>query len=117
MASEKITAVNAEAEKKTEEAKEDLKLVFDKPYKFEGETYKEVSLEGLKEITAQTMIDAEKYYGRTGDFSVIPEMTMDCACYIASKVTDKPIEFFLGLPAWEAIKLRNRVRAFMRDAG
>ena len=56
-----------------------------KPYKFEGETYEEVDLSGLENITARDMIEANKAYDRSGGFSIMPEMSMEYALFIASR--------------------------------
>ena len=87
-------------------------LKFSKPYKFEDNTYTEIDLAGLESLTAQDMIAAEKYLNRAGVFSPIPEMTSEYVCFIASKTSDQPIEFFKGLPPKDAIKLKNKITGF-----
>ena len=85
---------------------------FSKPYTFEGETYTEIDLAGMEGLTTRDMTAAEKHLAKNGQVSPIPEMTMEYACFIAMLSTDKPIEFFRGLPTKDAIKLKNRVTNF-----
>lgn len=89
-----------------------LILRFNKPYEFEGKTYNEVDLSGLENMTAKDMIETQKVLDRSGTFSVIPEMSVEYACIIASRATHHPIEFFKGMPMKEAVKLKNRVTSF-----
>lgn len=89
-----------------------LLLKFNRPYSFEGKEYQEVDLSGLENMTARDMIETQRVLDRSGTFSVIPEMSVEYACIIASKATPLPIEFFKGLPLKEAIKLKNRVTSF-----
>ena len=42
-------------------AESDTLIKFSKPYVFEGQTYTEIDLAGLENLTARDMIDAEKY--------------------------------------------------------
>ena len=85
---------------------------FKKPYNFEGKTYSGIDLGGLENLTAADMIDAEKHLAKTGVTSVIPEMTMEYVCFMAVLASDKPIEFFKGLPPKDAIKVKNRITGF-----
>ena len=96
----------------TPKAEPDTLLKFGKPYTFEDVVYTEIDLAGLEGLTAEDMIAAEKYLNRAGIFSPIPEMTSEYVCFIASKVTDHPIEFFKNLPPKEAVKLKNKVTSF-----
>lgn len=87
-------------------------LAFAKPYEFEGKTYEKIDLSGLENLTAEDMIESEKFLSKMGIYSPIPEMSTQYVCKIASRVTGKPIEFFKGLPPKEVIKLKNRVTNF-----
>ena len=62
------------------------------------------------------MIAAQKLMSKGGSVDVLPEMSVQYACYIASRVADKPVEFFTGLPAKDAIKLKNIVTGFIFGA-
>lgn len=88
------------------------KVTFSKPYRFEDKTYKEIDLSGLESLTAEDMIAADKFLTRNGNFTVMPEMTLEYALFIASKATDLPIEFFRQLPPKDAIRVKNRVTNF-----
>lgn len=85
---------------------------FSKPYRFEDKTYNEVDLSGLDSLTAEDMIAADKHLSRGGNFSIMPEMSLEYACFIASKATDIPVEFFRRLPPKDAINVKNRVINF-----
>jgi hypothetical protein len=98
------------------ENENDYVLRFCKPYTFEGETYTEVDLSGIEDITATDMIAAQKVISKSGTVEVLPEMSMQYACVIAARVAKKPIEFFTGLPARDAIKLKNIVTGFIFGA-
>ena len=87
-------------------------LTFGKPYTFEEETVESIDLSGIEDITAADMIAAQK----GGAVEALPEMSLQYACVIAARVTKKPIEFFTGLPAREAIKLKNIVTGFIFGA-
>lgn len=100
-----VTAIN-------DEKVTTYKVVFNKPYVFEDKEYKEVDLAGMENMSAADMIAAQKVLDRSGTFSVLPEMSLQYACVIASRATKMPIEFFEHLPMKEAIKLKNRVTSF-----
>lgn len=85
---------------------------FNKPYRFEGDTFQSVDLSGLENLSAEDMVAADKYLTRSGNFTVMPEMTLEYALFIASRTAGKPIEFFLKLPPKEALKVKNRVTSF-----
>lgn len=93
-----------------------LILRFAKPYTFEEETFSEVDLTRLEDITAADMIAVQKQVTKGGSVEAIPEMTLHYACILAARISDKPIEFFTGLPAKEAIKLKNMVSGFIFGA-
>lgn len=106
----KTPATAPEAEAAVEE--NSYKITFSKPYRFEGKDYTELDLSGLDNLTAEHMIAADKYMTRNGNFSVMPEMNLEYALYIASEATDLPIEFFKRLPPKDTIKVKNRVTNF-----
>lgn len=100
-----------------EEETEEVSMVikFKKPYKFEGKEYTEVDLSGLDDLQASDMIAVNKYMQRTsgGVIDVMPEVSMEYACVLASKAAKLPIEFFTSLPPREAMKVKNRVMGFL----
>ena len=91
-------------------------LTFGKPYTFEEETVESIDLSGIEDSTAADMIAAQKVMSKGGTVEALPEMSLQYACVIAARVTKKPIEFFTGLPAREAIKLKNIVTGFIFGA-
>lgn len=95
------------------EDQEDLVLRFKKPYSFEGETYTEVDLSGLENISAADLCKVGKMVKKIDGVDPIAEMSLPYAIYMAARVTGKPIEFFQQLPAREAIKLKNLVAGFL----
>lgn len=95
------------------EDQEDLVLRFKKPYSFEGETYTEVDLSGLEDLSAADLCKVGKMVKKTDGVDPIAEMSLPYAIFMAARVTGKPLEFFQQLPAREAVKLKNLVVGFL----
>lgn len=95
------------------EDQEDLVLRFQKPYFFEGETFTEVDLSGLEDLSAADLCKVSKMVKKTDGVDPIAEMSLPYAIYMAARVTGKPLEFFQQLPAREAVKLKNLVVGFL----
>ena len=95
------------------EDQEDLVLRFQKPYSFEGETYTEVDLSGLEDLSAADLCKVGKMVKKIDGVDPIAEMSLPYAIYMAARVTGKPLEFFQQLPAREAVKLKNLVVGFL----
>jgi len=91
---------------------QDFVVKFAKPYQFEGKAYTEVDLSGLEDLTAEDMIQAEKYLVRNGGISAAPELSITYTCFIAAVAADKPVEFFRGLPPKDALKVKSKVTSF-----
>lgn len=113
MENESLT-LTSEIEETTEESSV---VVLSKPYAFEDKIYKELDLSGLWELTTEDMVAAEKYMSRNGNISVMPEISIEYACFICSRATDLPVEFFRRLPPKDAIKIKNRVTGFFYGEG
>ena len=97
----------------TQKQEENKYLIkFRKPFIFEDETYKEIDLSGLEDLSAKDMIQAQRTMERSGSINVLPEMSLEYACIFASKATKIPVEFFQALPPKEAIKVKNKVTNF-----
>lgn len=106
---ENTASVNEEIEEEN-----NLEIVFKKPYKFEGKEYDKVDLSGLEDLQASDMIAANKYMQRTSaGIDVMPEVSLEYACVLASKAAKLPVEFFTSLPPREAMKVKNRVMGFL----
>ena len=95
------------------EDQEDLVLRFKKPYSFEGETYTEVDLSGLEDLSAADLCKVGKMVKKIDGVDPIAEMSLPYAIFMAARVTGKPLEFFQQLPAREAVKLKNLVVGFL----
>jgi len=94
---------------------EDLILRFAKPYKFGGMEYTEVDLSGLEDVTAGTLESVGKIVAKKnpGMNPALQEMSLTFCTYLAQRVAKLPLEFFTGLPAKEAIKLKAMVTNFL----
>lgn len=109
----------AQAETGAEDAEdtepEDLVLRFSKPYKFGGVEYTEVDLSGLEDVTAGVLENVGKITAKKnpGMNPALQEMSLTFCTYLAQRVAKLPLEFFTGLPAKEAIKLKALVTNFL----
>lgn len=94
---------------------EDLILRFAKPYKFGGQEYTEVDLSGLEDVTAGVLESVGKITVKKnpGMNPALQEMSLTFCTYLAQRVAKLPLEFFTGLPAKEAIKLKAMVTNFL----
>lgn len=109
---EKIT--NIEEAKKEEQAVGDNSLIvtLSKTYDFEGEKISEIDFSGLEDVTAKTMIKANKVLTATGDVQIMPESSLHYALIIAAECTKYPIEFYETLRPKDATKIKNTVTGF-----
>ena len=94
---------------------EDLVLRFGKPYKFGGQEYTEVDLSGLEDVTAGVLENVGKIAAKKnpGMNPALQEMSLTFCTCLAQRVAKLPLEFFTGLPAKEAIKLKALVTNFL----
>lgn len=121
-AASKAASISEDTAPKADETAEDededsLILKLKKPYKFEGKEYTEIDLSGLGDLSAADMIAVNKYMDRTATgVQVMPEVSLEYACVLASKAAKMPVEFFTGLPPKQAIKVKNRVMGFLFGA-
>ena len=94
---------------------EDLVLRVGKPYKFGGQEYTEVDLSGLEDVTAGVLENVGKIAAKKnpGMNPALQEMSLTFCTYLAQRVAKLPLEFFTGLPAKEAIKLKALVTNFL----
>lgn len=109
---EKIT--NIEEAKKEEQAvgENSLIVTLSKTYDFEGEKISEIDFSGLEDVTAKTMIKANKVLTATGDVQIMPESSLHYALIIAAECTKYPIEFYETLRPKDATKIKNTVTGF-----
>ena len=99
-----------------EDTASDTVVKFSRSYTFEGKAYEEVDLSGMDSLTAKDMMEAEKYLFKTGTVSALPDQTIGYVCFIASRISDQPIEFFLGLAPRDMNRVKNKVTGFFYGA-
>ena len=87
-------------------------IKFRKPFVWEDNTYTEIDMSDLEDLSAKDMIAAQRTMEKSGSINVLPEMSLEYACIFASKATKMPVEFFQALPPKEAIKVKNKVTNF-----
>ena len=86
-----------------------------RPYEFERKVYTEIDLTGMEELTGTDMIAINKIMQRTTsvDLDVMPEVSVEYACYFAARAAKLPVEFFFQLPPTVLMKVKNRVIGFL----
>lgn len=97
---------------KKEGQEDELIITFQKPFDFEGETFRELDLHGLEDLRGRDLTAIEKAFNKTGVSSFVPESTTTYAKIVATKVTGLPAEFFEDLPVGEIEKIKNAVVGF-----
>lgn len=116
---EQVEADNASEAATGDNGDEDESLVikFGKPYIFDRKEYTEIDLSGMEGLTGTDMIAINKIMARSSaGIDVMPEVSLEYACYFAAKAAKMPVEFFLGLPAKVQMKIKNRVMGFLFGA-
>lgn len=104
--------VNIEDAKNGGETEDGLAVVLSREYDFEGEKIREIDFSGLEDVTAKTMIRANKTLVTDGDVQLMPESSLHYALIIASECTKHPIEFYERLRPKDAMKVKNTVTGF-----
>lgn len=89
------------------------RIVLSKPYVFEGETYTELDLQSLNELTGKDLIEIDRVFISGGGNPILSGLTMDYALIVANRITKKPLEFFYNLPAKDGMALRDAVFLFL----
>lgn len=103
-------------EKKNVENEEKLVVELSKEYAFEGKKYIKIDLSGLDDLTAEDMISVNRILSRNGNTDILPEMTLEYACVLASKGSDLPIEFYKSLKPKDALKVKGCITHFLYGA-
>lgn len=93
--------------------KNPLLIKLNRPHQFEGETYSEIDLSGLEELTTVDLLDADKQFAASESFSFMNEMSLGYLIIVASKATKKPVEFFEQMAASNVLKVKNCVMTFL----
>lgn len=96
-------------------APNDFLITFKAPYHFEGKEYKTLDLAGLENITAEQLFEASSVFARNDYINPRPEADPKYCCMLAAAACGLPHEFFNGLPAREAVKVRNAVQSFFLE--
>ena len=109
MAENKITNIE-DANEGT--ADDGLAVSLSKEYSYEGEKVKEIDFSGLENVTAKTMIKANKVLTAAGGVQILPESSLHYALVIASECTKYPVEFYERLCPKDAMKIKNTVTTF-----
>lgn len=113
MADTKITNIDEAVIKKNDSTVGDeLTVELSKEYNFEGEKIKTIDFSGLENVTAKTMIKANKTLTTAGDVQILPESSLHYALIIAADCTKHPIEFYEQLCPKDAMKVKNTVTTF-----
>jgi hypothetical protein len=110
MADTKVTNIS-EAKEKAAEGNA-LTVTLGRTYDFEGEKVSEIDFSGLEDVTAKTMIKANKTLTADGDVQLLPESSLHYALIIAADCTKYPIEFYERLRPNDAMKIKNTVTGF-----
>lgn len=112
MAETKLTNIEDVKKETPTTVGDDLTVVLSKEYNFEGERVKEIDFSGLEDVTAKTMIKANKVLTTAGDVQLLPESSLHYALIIAADCTKYPIEFYEMLCPKDAMKVKNTVTTF-----
>lgn len=74
-----------------------------------GKTYQDIDLNGIADLNSLNESEAENRLAREGFVVTENSTNFLYACVIASMATGIPEEFFMGLPLYETLKLKNAV--------
>ena len=65
------------------------------------------------DITPDTVVKFSRSYSFEGKtVSALPDQAVGYVCVIASKISDQPIEFFMGLSPRDMNRVKNKVTGF-----
>lgn len=84
-------------------------MQFTEPYTFGGETYTEIDLSGIDDLTSMHESQAENRMISEGFVVTETSLNYLYICLLASMATKKPLEFFTGLPMREMMTLKTTV--------
>lgn len=107
---------------KTESAQENEEKIIvklDRPYVFEETEYQEIDLTGLRRLTIQDAIDAQRQLFGEQEVAaaVLCETTTAFARTMATKATGLPVEFFKLMPRGVMKRVSAAVRRFLNVDG
>lgn len=115
MADETKTTQKESAQENTEK----IIVKLDRPYVFEETEYQEIDLTGLRRMTIQDAIDAQRQLFGEQEVAaaVLCETTTAFARTIATKATGLPVEFFKLMPRGVMKRVSAAVRGFLNVDG
>lgn len=96
----------------TDVVESEMKVTLTKTYLFEDQQIGEIDMSGLENMTANDMIKANRVLNSSGNFSVVPELTLEYSIVIAASATGLPVEFFKTLVPRDAMRVKNKVTDF-----
>lgn len=107
--------------KKESEQENEEKIIvkLDRPYVFEETEYQEIDLTGLRRLTIQDAIDAQRQLFGEQEVAaaVLCETTTAFARTMATKATGMPVEFFKLMPRGVMKRVSAAVRRFLNVDG
>ena len=89
-----------------------MKHIFNKPFTFEGQEYKELDL-NLEGLTGDDLISVVRELTVTGTVVVTLQTSQAACLLIASRAAKVPSELIRALPLNEASKLAMGVQGFL----
>lgn len=102
-----------------QENAEKIIVKLDRPYVFEETEYQEIDLTGLRRLTIQDAIDAQRklFSEQEVAAAVLCETTTAFARTMATKATGLPVEFFKLMPRGVMKRVSAAVRGFLNVDG
>lgn len=88
-----------------------MKITFEKPFTYEGETVEGVEL-NFDSLTGQHLLDAEREARAMGDKSPAPELSKTYQAVIAAKASKTSTDMLIALPAKEFSRVTLAVANF-----
>ena len=86
---------------------------FSKPYVFDGETYTEIDLTGLKDFTTADAERVDRVMMKMGHRVTNKIQDTTYIKHLAMRVTGKPVEFFNSLPWKEMLMIQGIVQMYL----
>lgn len=90
-------------------------LKLSQPYAFGDQSYAEIDLTGMENMTAADMIAAEAYLIHEGLFTTEKEDTMEYNIFLASRFSGLPMQFFVQFKPRDATRLRAAIMKYMSE--
>lgn len=89
-----------------------MQVTFKNKYNFEGKEFESINLD-LDGLKGSDIIDAQRQFTQSGNFSAVISTDTNFQLIIASKAAAQPLEFFNELPAPEFMKVTQAVQNFL----